>query len=133
MRKIRTVKSVPLFLSERIGSPIAQRLMGKISSWAQLAHENVLPLYGVAHGFGYFPSLVMPWVNEGSLNDYIANNHLSPRRKWDLVSTLAFSVNIVVFLISCDCVPVGQTGSSWPRISLVFFHLLWKQISLINM
>ncbi|KAG1743659.1 kinase-like domain-containing protein [Suillus paluster] len=62
-----------------------QRLMGKISSWAQLLHENVLPLYGVADGFGYFPSLVTPWVNQGTLNDYIAtNHHLSPRSKLDL-------------------------------------------------
>ncbi|KAG1736400.1 kinase-like domain-containing protein [Suillus paluster] len=62
-----------------------QGLMGKISSWAQLHHENVLPLYGVADGFGYFPSLVTPWVNQGTLSDYIAtNHHLSPRSKLDL-------------------------------------------------
>ncbi|KAG0700973.1 kinase-like domain-containing protein [Suillus ampliporus] len=61
-----------------------KRLMGKISSWAQLLHENVLPLYGVAHGFGHFPSLVTPWMNKGSLNDYIATNNLSLRSKLDL-------------------------------------------------
>ncbi|KAG2137054.1 kinase-like domain-containing protein [Suillus clintonianus] len=58
--------------------------MGKISSWAQLLHKNVLPLYGIAHDFGHFPSLVTPWVNEGSLNDYIASHHLSLRSKLDL-------------------------------------------------
>lgn len=60
------------------------KLMGKISSWAQLLHKNVLPLYGIAHDFGHFPSLVTPWVNEGSLNDYIANHHLSLRSKLDI-------------------------------------------------
>ncbi|KAG1753106.1 kinase-like domain-containing protein [Suillus occidentalis] len=58
--------------------------MGRISIWAQLLHKNVLPLYGIAHDFGYFPSLVTPWVNEGSLNDYIANHHLSLRSKLDI-------------------------------------------------
>ncbi|KAG1766887.1 kinase-like domain-containing protein [Suillus placidus] len=58
--------------------------MGKISSWAQLHHRNVLPLYGIAHDFGHFPSLVTPWVNEGSLNDYIANHHFSLRSKLDI-------------------------------------------------
>ncbi|KAG1738752.1 kinase-like domain-containing protein [Suillus lakei] len=61
-----------------------KRLLGKISSWAQLHHKNVLPLYGFAHDFGYFPSLVTPWVNEGSLNDYIADHHLSLWSKLDL-------------------------------------------------
>ncbi|KAG1762182.1 kinase-like domain-containing protein [Suillus occidentalis] len=58
--------------------------MGRISTWAQLLHQNVLPVYGIAYDFGHFPSLVTPWVNRGSLNDYIANHHLSLRSKLDL-------------------------------------------------
>ncbi|KAG2055045.1 kinase-like protein [Suillus hirtellus] len=79
------VKSVKIpFLNEDEKSNNRQKLMDKISSWAQLLHRNVLPLYGIAHGFGHFPSLVTPWVNEGSLNDYIANHHLSLGGKLDL-------------------------------------------------
>ncbi|KAG1901447.1 kinase-like domain-containing protein [Suillus fuscotomentosus] len=61
-----------------------QKLMGKISSFAQLLHKNVLPLYGIAHGFGHFLSLVTPWVNNRSLNEYIANHQLSLASKFDL-------------------------------------------------
>ncbi|KAG1738759.1 kinase-like domain-containing protein [Suillus lakei] len=72
------------FSNEDEKSKNCERLMYKISSWAQLLHKNVLPLYGIAHDFGHFPSLVTPWVNEGSLNDYITNHHLSLRSKLDL-------------------------------------------------
>ncbi|KAG2073403.1 kinase-like protein [Suillus decipiens] len=65
------------------------KLMDKISCWAQLLHKNVLPVYGIAHDFGYFPSLVTPWVDEGSLNDYIANHHLSLQSKLDLAKQVA--------------------------------------------
>lgn len=79
------VKSLKIpFLNEGENSKNCLKLASKISSWAQLLHKNVLPLYGIAHDFGHFPSLVTPWVNEGSLNDYIANHHLSLRNKLDI-------------------------------------------------
>ncbi|KAG2142790.1 kinase-like domain-containing protein, partial [Suillus bovinus] len=61
-----------------------QKLMDKVSSWARLLHKNILPLYGIAQDFGHFPSLVTPWVNEGSLNDYIDSHRLSLGCKLDL-------------------------------------------------
>ncbi|KAG1859312.1 kinase-like domain-containing protein [Suillus subalutaceus] len=79
------VKSLKIpFSNEDDKSKNCQKLMVKISRWAQLHHKNVLPLYGIAHDFGHFPSLVTPWMNEGSLNDYIANHHLSLRSKLDI-------------------------------------------------
>jgi serine/threonine protein kinase len=83
------VKSLKIpFLNEDEKSKNYQKLMGKISRWAQLHHKNVLPLYGIAHDFGHFPSLVTPWMNEGSLNDYIANRHLSLRSKLDIAKQI---------------------------------------------
>ncbi|KAG2142771.1 kinase-like domain-containing protein, partial [Suillus bovinus] len=79
------VKSLKIpFSNEDEKHKHCQKLMGKISSWARLLHKNVLPIYGIAHDFGHFPSLVTPWVNEGSLNDYIASHHLSLGCKLDL-------------------------------------------------
>ncbi|KAG2361642.1 kinase-like domain-containing protein [Suillus spraguei] len=75
---------------------MTQKLMGKVSCWAQLLHKNVLPIYGIAHNFGHFPSLVMPWVDGGSLSDYIANHHLSLRNKLDLVSSLFVHAHSIV-------------------------------------
>lgn len=79
------VKSLKIpFSKEDENSKNRRKLMDTISCWTQLLHPNVLPLYGIAHGFGHFPSLVTPWVDEGSLNDYIVNHHLSLQSKLDL-------------------------------------------------
>ncbi|KDQ51789.1 hypothetical protein JAAARDRAFT_139804, partial [Jaapia argillacea MUCL 33604] len=44
--------------------------------WRQLDHPNVLPFLGVdLKTFPEWPSLVMPWVEAGSLLDYISNIH----------------------------------------------------------
>jgi len=84
------VKSLKLpFSNEEEKSENCQKLMGKISSWAQLLHKNVLPIYGIAYNFGYFPSLVTPWVNEGSLNDYIAHHNLSLRSRLYIAKQVA--------------------------------------------
>lgn len=117
------VKSLKIpFVNECENSKNYLKLMNKISSWAQLLHKNVLPLYGIAHDFGHFPSLVTPWVNEGSLNDYIANHHLSLRNKLDIVSSL-FDENDIYH--SCTCASLGQTGSSWPWLSTCSFYCAW--------
>ncbi|KAG2065508.1 kinase-like protein [Suillus decipiens] len=79
------VKSLKIpFLNEDEKIQNHRKLMGKVSCWAQLLHKNVLPIYGIAHNFGHFPSLVTPWVDGGSLNDHIANHHLSLQNKLDL-------------------------------------------------
>ncbi|KAG2065505.1 kinase-like protein [Suillus decipiens] len=83
------VKSLKIpFSTEDEKSKNSQKLMREISCWAQLLHTNVLPLYGIVYDFGHFPSLVTPWVDEGSLNEYIANHHLSLWSMLDIVSSL---------------------------------------------
>jgi serine/threonine protein kinase len=87
------VKSLKIpFSNEDENGQNCKKLMGKISRWARLHHKNVLPLYGIVHNFGHFPSLVTPWVNEGSLNDYIANHHLSLRSKLDIAKQVVAGV-----------------------------------------
>ncbi|KAF9241784.1 kinase-like domain-containing protein [Melanogaster broomeanus] len=49
-------------------------LCRELSIWARLHHENVLPFYGVAFGFGPLPAIVGPWVQNGTLGDYLCNN-----------------------------------------------------------
>ncbi|KAG2060086.1 kinase-like protein, partial [Suillus hirtellus] len=41
--------------------------------WIQLLHYNILPLEGVtfAEEFGLLPALVTPWMENGSLDDYL--------------------------------------------------------------
>ncbi|KAG2047849.1 kinase-like protein, partial [Suillus hirtellus] len=43
-----------------------------------LRHNNIVPLWGIATGFGYWPELcclVSPWMPNGTLNEYLASNH----------------------------------------------------------
>ncbi|KAG1836615.1 kinase-like domain-containing protein [Suillus subluteus] len=43
-----------------------------------LRHKNVVPLWGIATGFGRMPGLrclVSPWMPNGTLNEYLASNH----------------------------------------------------------
>ncbi|KAG1888633.1 kinase-like domain-containing protein [Suillus subluteus] len=45
----------------------------KISS--TLNHENIVPLWGVARQFGVLPALVSPWLKNGTLTEYLRNQH----------------------------------------------------------
>ncbi|KAG2368634.1 kinase-like domain-containing protein, partial [Suillus spraguei] len=39
--------------------------------WIQLSHDNILPLEGITQGFGPLPAFVAPWMENGTLNDYL--------------------------------------------------------------
>ncbi|KAF9241785.1 kinase-like domain-containing protein [Melanogaster broomeanus] len=52
--------------------PQSKMLCRELSVWARLRHENVLPFYGVAFGFGPLPAIVGPWAHNGTLGDYLA-------------------------------------------------------------
>ncbi|KAJ3504599.1 hypothetical protein NLJ89_g7855 [Agrocybe chaxingu] len=59
---------------------IQRRYRREIRVWRNLHHINVVPLLGLVHGFrtGYsrapFPSMVCPWMNDGSLTQYLIAN-----------------------------------------------------------
>ncbi|KAG2339258.1 hypothetical protein BDR05DRAFT_951311 [Suillus weaverae] len=58
--------------------------------WIQLEHDHILPLEGVtvAEEFGPLPALVSPWMEEGSLDDYLKREFsgMSDSRKRELVT-----------------------------------------------
>jgi len=39
--------------------------------WVNLEHINVLPLFGTVMGFGRFPAMVCPWLENGPLTSYL--------------------------------------------------------------
>ncbi|KIJ07120.1 hypothetical protein PAXINDRAFT_90906 [Paxillus involutus ATCC 200175] len=43
----------------------------EIRAWLHLDHINVLPLFGTTMGFGPFPAMVCPWLENGSLTSYL--------------------------------------------------------------
>jgi len=58
--------------------------------WRQLDHKNIVPLYGTAYGFGFYPAMVCPWASKGSLNQYLHQCHgmLLRAEKFQVVSGL---------------------------------------------
>ncbi|KIJ18498.1 hypothetical protein PAXINDRAFT_8745 [Paxillus involutus ATCC 200175] len=58
----------------------SKMLCRELSIWARLHHENILPFYGIAFGFGLLPAVVGPWAQNGTLGDCLACNPGLPVR-----------------------------------------------------
>jgi hypothetical protein len=52
-----------------------QRLSKAIEGWLELDHDNVMPIFGMALGFGPLPALVCPWMENGTLTHYLEQNY----------------------------------------------------------
>lgn len=70
---------------------IINRLFREIKLWLKLEHKNIVPLLGVADGFGSLPALVSLWLENGALTGYIQREHkmLSHNRKFALLEDIA--------------------------------------------
>ncbi|KIJ08702.1 hypothetical protein PAXINDRAFT_102482 [Paxillus involutus ATCC 200175] len=78
---------------------------------ARLKHENILPLLGVATGFGRFTSLVYPWMENGTLASYLQRNgeQLSFHDRLELLRDAAAGL---CYLHSCSIIHGQLTGSN---------------------
>ncbi|KAG2103160.1 hypothetical protein BD769DRAFT_169197 [Suillus cothurnatus] len=55
-------------------SDLAKRhdeLLEEIKVWGRLQNEHILPVLGHAYGHGRLPSLVFPWMENGSLTNFL--------------------------------------------------------------
>jgi hypothetical protein len=79
----------------------------------RLKHENIVPLFGVAGGFGSLPALISPWLKNGALTGYLEREHemLSYTRKFALVGLI---LHYIVFTAN---VALAHGRSSWASIS----------------
>ncbi|KAF9233976.1 kinase-like domain-containing protein, partial [Melanogaster broomeanus] len=64
-----------------------QRLRREIKVWLKLDHPNVLPLFGTTTGFGQFPAMVCPWLENRALTSYLErwNDKLTTEQRLALV------------------------------------------------
>jgi serine/threonine protein kinase len=44
----------------------------ELTVWKGIRHPNILPLLGIVVGKSFLPSLVSPWIEGGSLPNYVA-------------------------------------------------------------
>lgn len=87
-----------------------KRLRRELIIWQKLIHDNILPLYGVALGFGPFTAMVSPWAKNGSLTAYLESHRdlLIPDR-FKLLSDIA---NGLHYLHSNQVVHGDLSGSN---------------------
>ena len=66
----------------------------------KLNHTNVLPLFGTTSGFGPFPAMVCPWLENGTLTSYLERYgaDLEILRILTLVRMTAANVLKVIYL-----------------------------------
>ncbi|KAG2065507.1 kinase-like protein [Suillus decipiens] len=72
---------------------VIKKLRQEVFLWQTLEHPHILPLYGIADGFSPIPALVCPWMENGTLQQYLKkiwHNQLSP--KVDRLFLLLFQV-----------------------------------------
>lgn len=77
---------------------VFQRLRREIMVWMKLKHGNVLPLFGTASGFGQFPAMVCPWLENGALTSYLGRFDLGIRQVLALVCMT--TVNLLKYLLT---------------------------------
>jgi len=62
------------FLNDKAMKKAFVDLRREIQTWRRSQHENVLPFLGITNDFSRFPSLVSPWMENGSVNDYLQDH-----------------------------------------------------------
>ncbi|KAG2142772.1 kinase-like domain-containing protein [Suillus bovinus] len=50
---------------------LIKKLRQEVFVWQQLEHSHILPLYGTTDDFEVVPALVCPWMENGSLHEYL--------------------------------------------------------------
>ncbi|KAG1728734.1 kinase-like domain-containing protein [Suillus paluster] len=65
------VKSVRVHGNDLNREGKSKRLGTAIEGWLRLDHDNILPVFGMALGFGPLPALVCPWMKNGTLTRYL--------------------------------------------------------------
>src|SRR6267154_4259131 len=61
----RVYDTDPSYLTMR-----SKRLIREIKIWGRLQNDHILPLLGLVQGHGPLPSLVSPWMDNGTLVEF---------------------------------------------------------------
>ncbi|KAN0091371.1 Protein kinase-like domain containing protein [Tylopilus felleus] len=83
----------------------------ELNVWGGLTHKNILPLYGVTHGFGPFLAFVCPWAENGTLSEYLEKfeTQLDLKKRLTLLGDIAAGLQ---YLHSRNVVHGDLSGSN---------------------
>jgi serine/threonine protein kinase len=103
---------------------LSQRIYGEVRGWAVLHHKNVLRFFGTTSGFGPLPAFVTPWMERGSLTNYLSLEffNLLDRDKFILVgpTTAKWFELIVLTTTFCSLNKLRQLFSTVRAGSCLF-------------
>ncbi|KAG1854800.1 kinase-like domain-containing protein [Suillus subalutaceus] len=63
--------------SEEAIRALRKRIYGEVRVWEMLHHKNILRFFGTISGFGPLPAFVTPWMERGSLTNYLSLEFLN--------------------------------------------------------
>ncbi|KAG0700560.1 kinase-like domain-containing protein [Suillus ampliporus] len=64
----------------RFGQSNRSNLREAIKVWGRLQNDHILPLLGLVHGYGPSPALVSPWMDNGTLMNFLNERHDTLKR-----------------------------------------------------
>ncbi|TFK27549.1 TKL/TKL-ccin protein kinase [Coprinopsis marcescibilis] len=90
---------------------LLKRLDHELQVWKQLSHPNVLPLYGTAIDFGPYPSMVCPWMENGSISKYLeeCGDILTVSERLRMINEIAEGLS---YLHMCSIIHGDLTGAN---------------------
>ncbi|KAF8840941.1 kinase-like protein [Paxillus ammoniavirescens] len=85
------VKAIKTYSDDADDAKKTKRLGRELKAWLNLDHINILALFGTTVGFGGFPAMVCPWLENGTLTSYLTRQHdtLKPVQRLALISDTA--------------------------------------------
>ncbi|KAG1808531.1 kinase-like domain-containing protein [Suillus variegatus] len=104
----------------------ARGLRREAQIWMRLLHDNVLPLEGITEEFGPLPAFVTPWMENGTLEDYLGREvGLSWERKLSMVREIAAGLQYLhgMRIVHGDLTPTNVLLGSDGRLCLGDFGL----------
>ncbi|KAG2041335.1 kinase-like domain-containing protein [Suillus americanus] len=114
-RRLVAVKSIRILSATdaKVLKVIGRKVRREAYVWIQLKHDHILPLEGVtvAEEFGPLPALVSPWMEQGSLDDYLKREFsgMSDPRKRELIWQVTAGIS---YLHSKDIVHGDLTATN---------------------
>ncbi|KAG2131264.1 kinase-like domain-containing protein [Suillus bovinus] len=73
---------------------LRKRIYGEVRVWTTLHHKHVLRLFGTTSGFGPLPAFITPWMEHGSLTNYLSLefSNLLDRDKFILLEQITAAI-----------------------------------------
>ncbi|KAG1870697.1 kinase-like domain-containing protein [Suillus subalutaceus] len=109
-------------------------LLEEIKVWGRLQNEHILPVLGHVYGHGHLPSLVFPWMENGSLTNFLRERKTLERgERFRLLQDIASALQYlhVIAVVHGDLTGVSSYQNQQGRRALIISDALVRQDSIL--